>query len=123
MKLLIDMNMSPSWPKKLGLGGIEAVHWSQIGPADHTDVQIMAYAAEHGFVVFTNDLDFGHLLALTNAALPSVIQVRVGNLRPSEIGHRVLDALLQLREELVQGALVTIDPERVRVRVLPLNRN
>ena len=28
----------------------------------------MAWAREHGFVVFTHDLDFGHLLALTHAA-------------------------------------------------------
>ena len=36
----------------------------------------MAWAGEHGSVVFTHDLDFGSLLALTQAVGPSVIQVR-----------------------------------------------
>ena len=36
----------------------------------------MAWARENGYVVFTHDLDFGTLLALTRDAGPSVIQVR-----------------------------------------------
>lgn len=33
-----------------------------------------------GYVVFTHDLDFGDILAATNADDPSVIQVRTQNL-------------------------------------------
>jgi hypothetical protein len=36
----------------------------------------MQYGREHGYVVFTHDLDFGALLALTRARGPSVLQVR-----------------------------------------------
>ena len=31
MKLLVDMNLSPSWVERLARHGFEAVHWSTIG--------------------------------------------------------------------------------------------
>ena len=31
MKLLVDMNLSPSWVDRLARHGFEAVHWSTIG--------------------------------------------------------------------------------------------
>ena len=36
----------------------------------------MAWALANGYVVFTHDLDFGTMLALTHATGPSVLQVR-----------------------------------------------
>jgi predicted nuclease of predicted toxin-antitoxin system len=120
MKLVIDMNMSPRWVELLSAAGFEAVHWSQLGAAFDADTEIMAFARTHGFVVFTNDLDFGFLLAATRALGPSVVQVRMEALRPERIGLRVLEALTSVTEELEQGALVTVDSKRVRVKVLPL---
>ncbi|MDR1286007.1 MAG: DUF5615 family PIN-like protein [Treponema sp.] len=68
--------------------GIEAVHWSCIGPPDAPDTGIMAYAQAHGFVVLTNDLDFGFILAISRGKKPSVIQIRTGALGPDRIGAR-----------------------------------
>jgi predicted nuclease of predicted toxin-antitoxin system len=50
---------------------------------------------------------------------PSVIQVRTQNVLPEAIGSLVLKALRQFEEELQKGALVTIDPNRLRARILP----
>jgi predicted nuclease of predicted toxin-antitoxin system len=33
MKLLVDMNLSPSWVKYLAEAGFESVHWLRLGPA------------------------------------------------------------------------------------------
>ena len=41
MKILIDMNLSPAWTDCLEKIGIEATHWSKIGPADAPDSEIM----------------------------------------------------------------------------------
>lgn len=41
-----------------------------------TDEEIMRWARENGYVVFTHDLNFGVILAATRAQSPSVIQVR-----------------------------------------------
>ena len=76
MKLLVDVNLSPRWIDYLAAHGIEAVHWSSVGPLDASDAKIMDHARSEGLVVFTHDLDFGHLLAHTRATGPSVLQVR-----------------------------------------------
>ena len=93
MKLLLDMNLSPSWVDFLTAAGVEARHWSTIGERDAPDADLMGWAREHGHVVFTNDLDFSALLALTRADGPSVVQVRLQDLLPMAIGDVVLRLL------------------------------
>jgi predicted nuclease of predicted toxin-antitoxin system len=68
----------------------------------------------------TNDLDFGAILAVTHGQKPSVVQLRSDNLSHDSVGEQVLVALRQLANELEIGALVTIEPERTRLRILPL---
>ena len=46
VKLLVDMNLSPSWVGRLAGHGLEAVHWSTIGPATAPDVEILTWADE-----------------------------------------------------------------------------
>jgi len=122
MKILIDMNLSPNWAKVLNEAGIDAMHWSQLGPANTPDPAIMAYAAANGFVILTNDLDFGIALAIANKEKPSVVQIRGEDLRPASIANQVVPALRQMRTELEDGALLTIDSKRMRLRLLPLRR-
>lgn len=122
MKLLIDMNLSPRWVERLSTAGLSAVHWSSVGRADAPDAEIMAYAAEHDFVVLTHDLDFGAILAATHGAKPSVVQIRAENLSPSGIGETLVAALQQMAPELAAGALLTVDPSQTRLRLLPLAR-
>jgi predicted nuclease of predicted toxin-antitoxin system len=120
MKLLIDMNLSPKWALLLTEAGFDVTHWSELGFAYAPDHEIMAFAAEHGYVVFTNDLDFGVILAETQAERPSVVQVRVGNLRPQVIGPQVIAILRQVTDGLENGSFVSIDPKKTRVRILPM---
>jgi predicted nuclease of predicted toxin-antitoxin system len=122
MKILIDMNLSPNWATVLNEAGIDAMHWSQLGPANTPDPAIMAYAAANGFVILTNDLDFGIALAIANKEKPSVVQIRGEDLRPASIANQVVPALRQMRTELEHGALLTIDSRRTRLRLLPLRR-
>lgn len=119
MKLLLDMNLPPRWVQFLAAEGFKCVHWSDVGTPTAKDSQIMAYARENGFIVFTHDLDFGALLAASHATGPSVIQVRTQNIVPEVIGTLVLNAIRKFEKELLQGALITIDPYRSRVRILP----
>lgn len=119
MKLVIDMNLSPDWVPFLTQAGIEAVHWSKVGKPDALDAEIMEWADINNYIVFTHDLDFGTLLALTKAKAPSVIQVRSQDTFVSTIGDLVLSALDQCEEVLKRGALVTVDPNKTRVRLLP----
>lgn len=90
MKILIDMNLSPDWTAFLEAENIEAVHWSSVGKPDAPDEEIMRFARENDFAVFTHDLDFGAMLALTQAMSPSVLQVRAQDILPASIEKSLL---------------------------------
>lgn len=122
MKLLLDMNLTPSWVGFLQEEGFEALHWSSVGDAKASDATIMEWARRGGYVVFTHDLDFSALLAATEAAGPSVLQVRTQDILPDAIGRDVVRVLRTHALVLEQGAIVTIDKVASRVRVLPVRR-
>ncbi len=120
MKLLVDMNLSPRWVNMLVDAGVEAKHWSTLGAHNAPDSELMAYANENDYVVLTHDLDFGAILAATHGEKPSVVQIRAEDVSPDVIGKQVVIALRQMTQELKEGALLTIDPSRTRLRLLPL---
>jgi hypothetical protein len=60
------------------------------------------------------------LLFQSRASLPSVIQLRLDDVRPGSIGEDVVLVLNQHEEELRRGALITIKGHRSRLRILPL---
>jgi predicted nuclease of predicted toxin-antitoxin system len=122
IKIVIDMNLSPDWVPVLNAGGWPAVHWSAIGAPGAPDKTVMSWAVANAYVVFTHDLEFGTLLALTNATAPSVIQVRSQDVLPDHLQSLVANALRQYESELASGAIVTVNPSKHRVRVLPLKR-
>ena len=81
----------------------------------------MAFAKGAGYVVLTHDLDFGSILAATHGDKPSVNQIRSGTLSTAAIGPFVIKTLIQMEAEIDSGALLTIEPPRARIRLLPLN--
>ena len=123
MKILIDMNLSPDWGKVFSDYDIVAKHWSTIGDPRATDKLIMQWALDNDYIVFTNDLDFGTLLAVTQAQFPSVIQLRTQDLFPESLKQTVINTLIQFQSELSSGALITIDLNRSKVRILPIFRS
>jgi predicted nuclease of predicted toxin-antitoxin system len=73
VQLVIDMNLSVEWVAELARHGWSAVHWSTVGDPRAEDSAVMGWALANSHVVFTHDLDFGTMLALTHAAGPSVL--------------------------------------------------
>ncbi|HEV2194767.1 MAG TPA: DUF5615 family PIN-like protein [Candidatus Acidoferrum sp.] len=122
MKLLVDMNLSPRWIPFLRDAGWEATHWSTVGKADASDLEIMTFAAVHGYVVLTNDLDFAAILAASHHKKPSVAQIRAQDLSLNVIGAQIVAALRHVQTELEAGALLTIESDRTRLRVLPFEK-
>ncbi|KYF75794.1 hypothetical protein BE11_46765 [Sorangium cellulosum] len=122
MKVLVDMNLSPTWAPFLKGEGIEAVHWSTIGDARAQDRELMAWARQGGYIVFTHDLDFSILIATTGASGPSVLQVRTLDPLPGAMGDVVARVLREHADELDRGAIVTLDGTTSRVRILPIRR-
>jgi len=44
MKFLLDMNLAPRWCEEFMRRGHEAVHWSDVGPYDAPDIELMIWA-------------------------------------------------------------------------------
>jgi predicted nuclease of predicted toxin-antitoxin system len=119
VKLLIDMNLAPSWADRLARRGFEAVHWSAVGAPTASDTEILSWARENGFVVVTNDLDFSAILAASSGRSPSVVQVRMQDLLSDSAIDAVASALDAYRANVEGGALLSIDETATRVRMLP----
>jgi predicted nuclease of predicted toxin-antitoxin system len=120
MKILVDMNLSPTWVPFPAAHGFEAAHWSTVGRPSAADSEILGWAEANGFIVFTHDLDFGVLLAARKTRGPSVIQVRTQDVLPSAIGDTVLRSIEASRSYLEAGALVSVDRVEQRIRLLPI---
>lgn len=116
MKIIIEMNLSPAWTDVFGRAGLDAEHWSRISAASAPDAVILANARDRGAIVFTHDLEFGRLLALTHAEGPSVVQVRGADVTPDGIGALVVLAMRQSMADLRSNALVMIDATTNRTR-------
>ncbi len=100
--------------------GIDAVHVSEIGYSTSEDAVILERGREEDRTVVTLDADFHALLALSDATSPSVIRIRIEGLKGETTANLIRTVLMQCEEELKQGAVVTVEPRRIRIRRLPL---
>ncbi len=114
------MNLSPGWAVALQSKGYQAAHWSSIGNPAATDQTIMDWARKNGYIIFIHDLDFGILLALTRERGPSVIQIRAEDIMPDTLEDRLISVMNLYSSQLEKGALLTIDPSRSRIKILPI---
>jgi predicted nuclease of predicted toxin-antitoxin system len=69
----------------------------------------MAYARHNDYVVLTNDLDFGAILAASRHSKPSVVRVTAEDVSPEVVGIQVISAVRQVAIELEQAALLNVD--------------
>ncbi len=120
MRILIDMNLSPSWVHELQKGGHNVPHWSSIGSPKAQDHEILQWAREKQHVVFTHDLDIGSILAATRSDSPSVIQIRTQDPTPKNCTTVILETLKKFSQQLDSGVLITIDERRTRIHMLPI---
>ncbi|MBI2518590.1 MAG: DUF5615 family PIN-like protein [Opitutae bacterium] len=121
MKIVIDMNLSPAWVSVFAQHGIPATHWSTVGSPTAPDSEIFAWARAHDHAIFTHDLDFAMILAVSRSSKPSVVQLRHPDVHPARHGERIVRVIAQFSSELGAGALISIEPDKERVRLLPLN--
>jgi predicted nuclease of predicted toxin-antitoxin system len=85
------------------------------------DDVIFERAAVERRIVVSADADFGTLLAVRSSRRPSVIQFRgEGSRKPDALARTLLANLPQLVDALENGSIVTFEPARVRVRLLPI---
>jgi predicted nuclease of predicted toxin-antitoxin system len=120
MKLLLDQGLPRSAATLLRDKGIDTTHVSEIGMSKAEDAKIIKWAQQEGCVVATLDADFHALLALDAATSPSVIRIRIEKLQAQALTDLLLRVIDACVHDLEQGAAVTVEPNRIRIRRLPL---
>ena len=90
------------------------VEWVGDWSADPGDEHLLATAAAQGQILITLDKDFGELAVLFRR--PHAGIVRLVNLRAKDQGPVCAAALRRYGAELEQGAIVTAEDQRVRIR-------
>ena len=103
LQILVDMNLSPQWVPALQKHRWPAVHWSTVGDPGAIDKDIMDWARDHRYVVFTHDLDFGTMLALSHEAGPSVLQVRSEDILPDFLEELVVPLSISIKPICLLG--------------------
>ena len=120
MKLLLDQGLPRSAVGFLRDAGIDTVHVGDIGYSTADDSTIIEKGRAEGRIIVTLAADFHALLALSGAVAPSVIRIRREGLRGIGTARVILTILEHCAADLEQGALVTAQLGRIRVRRLPV---
>lgn len=121
MRLLVDEALQDAVAHRLVTSGHDATHVRILGLAGHTDDEVMALAIADDRILVTTDTDFGTILALTGAAGPSVLLLRGIGDSVDERVDALLDVLPRAERVLSEGAVVVIEPDRYRIRYLPID--
>ena len=120
MKFVIDMYLSPRWAEFLAGAGHEGAHWLTLGAPNAKDEIVLSTAAARGAVLLTHDLGFGRILALSRLAGPSTVLLRMARPIPGSDGELVARVVTAHQASLVAGCLLVVEPQRVRVQMLPM---
>lgn len=122
MKFLADMGISPETVEFLRQLSFDAKHLSEEGLYRLKDSDILVKARHEGRIVLTADLDFGYLIAISGARLPSIILFRLADMCPASVNVHLAQVLERCKDSLEQGAVVAVTESRIRVRRLPIER-
>ena len=120
MRFLADMGVSMGVVEWLREQGHEAKHLREEGLERLPNGEIFEKAARESRVVLTFDLDFGEIVALSDNKRVGVVLFRLRNTRADHVMERLAKVLAESSDALAQGAVVTVEEHRHRVRRLPI---
>jgi predicted nuclease of predicted toxin-antitoxin system len=122
MWFVTDMGVSWRVVEWLRANGHEAIHLQEEHLQRLPNGGIFIKAAEEQRVILTWDLDFTEIVALSATRLVSAIVFRLLNTRSENVIRRLARVLSDSTQDLEDGAIISVEDSRHRVRLLPLGR-
>ena len=115
MKILLDTCVWGGVVQELRTAGHDVV-WAKDWPEDPGDDEILEWAHREGRVLVTLDKDFGELAVVHERPHSGII--RLVNLASRQQAPICLKAVELHRNELENGAIITAEQSRLRIRTV-----
>lgn len=122
IKMLLDQGLPRSAAGLLRGRGWDVQHVSELGMSRAEDATIITLARLEQRMVVTLDADFHALLAVSGAAGPSVLRIRMEGLKADQVASLIERVLALASDELKQGAMITLADGKVRIKLLPISK-
>ncbi len=120
MRFWGDMGIAGSTMDWLKSKGHDAKHLRDEGLQRLPDDDIFAKAERESRIILTFDLGFGDIAAAAGTTLPSIIIFRLMDQTPANVNRRLEVVLREAATALSQGAIISVDEIRYRIRRLPI---
>ncbi len=122
MRFLADMGISQVVVTWLRAQGHDATHLRDEGLHKLENGEIFTKAFRESRIILTWDLDFTEILALSGRNKISAVIFRLVNTRSAHVIERLARVLQESAQDLEDGAIISVEEARHRVRLLPLGR-
>jgi predicted nuclease of predicted toxin-antitoxin system len=122
MRFLADMGISQGVVTWLQAQGHDAIHLRDQGLHRLENGEIFTKAFRESRIILTWDLDFTEILALSGRHTVSAVIFRLVNTRTPHVIERLARVLQESAQDLEDGAIISVEEGRHRVRLLPLGR-
>ncbi|MBI4125059.1 MAG: DUF5615 family PIN-like protein [Deltaproteobacteria bacterium] len=113
MKILVDACVALRVVEQLKLGGHE-VEWVGDWGMDPGDEEILERAFKNKKILITLDKDFGELAVVLGKSHFGIL--RLVDLSIQQQAESCLDILPRCESQLSEGAILTVEPGRLRIR-------
>ena len=113
MKIILDTCVWGGVRKVLILAGHNVI-WTGDWDQDPGDMEILSHAYEEERILITLDKDFGELAIVHGYPHYGILRlVNLSTVQQASVSKKILD---KYGEELISGAIITVDANRVRIR-------
>ena len=118
--MLLDVGVPRRLTPLLIAPGVDAVHPVDRHLQQEADLNLLGLARAEGRVVVTLDDDFRELLARLGATAPSLILFQMQHMLAPDFFELLMPILKRHAVQFGGGACISVKPQSVRVRELPL---